>query len=113
MKTLTKVSITVLIALFLDGCAEFSQHAADTVVIKPFKPDHCTYLGYVLSTLPSGSQMYSNDKSIRERHINELKKKAHDLGANTIVITSARTVFKKQISSTEHSMAADAYRCQN
>lgn len=113
MKGFVKVISPLLAGLLIVGCAEFNQQAAETVQIKTANVDHCTYMGRVSSTDGSDAQMASTNSAIRERHLNILKTKARDLGANTIVLTSHGSWFKKQKSALEHIMTADAYRCPN
>lgn len=116
MKGSIKVLSVLLSALLMVGCAEFDQNAARTVKIKTAKMDNCTYLGEVSSAGGSTGQMFSDDPAVREQHLNVLKRKAHDLGANAIVLQSYGTKVRgggKQMRASEHSMTADAYRCPN
>jgi len=105
-------SFIISTALFIGGCA-VNQHPTDSVSVRTAKIDHCTFIGNVSSTGRSPGEMQSNDPAVQENHLNELKQKAHALGANTIVITSSGMHFNKQSSTTRHSMTADAYRCKN
>ena len=113
MKILVIFLSALLSILFLSGCTTNNQNAAETVKVKPARPDHCIYVGHVYSVKPSETSMHSDDPSVREKHFNILKKKAHKLGANTIVITASTSTFTKQTSSMHHDMEADAYNCPN
>lgn len=104
----------LFITLFIAGCAGFNQHASDTIRIQSDVPSNCTFLGNISDLKPAaGSAMGSDDATTREKHLNALKRKAHDLGANTIELVSAHTTFKKQTSLLQHSMSATAYKCPN
>ena len=105
--------LLLLCAPLMNSCAEFNQNAAESVKIRTPKVDHCTYIGQVFSVDGTTSQMLSSDPATREHHFNILKRKAYDLGANTIVLESAGSRFKKQKGGLEHSMSAGAYRCPN
>ncbi|MDX1901897.1 MAG: DUF4156 domain-containing protein [Gammaproteobacteria bacterium] len=90
-----------LLGFLAGGCAEVSQNLGQNIAMISEAPkNNCTSLGELSSSVGSGPYQ-----------LKELKNRAAQKGANTILVKSQKLHFRKQISSMETTTIIEAYRC--
>lgn len=77
---------------------------------------NCKFLGTISTFDKSGvTHTYTSDKHLVADHINEMKNKALALGANTVVLSQSKTVYRtprKNITVVDtHQTIGNAYLC--
>ena len=84
-----KFGFLVLTATLLGGCAAtaLSPGAARVMVTKTQAPPGCVYMGSVVGEQGGAfSGKYTSNKNLAEGAFNDMKNKAHELGANYVVL---------------------------
>jgi hypothetical protein len=88
-----KFGFIVLTATFLGGCAAtaLSPGAARVMVTKTQAPAGCVYVGSVVGEQGgSFTGKYTSNKNLAEGAFNDMKNKAHAMGANYVVLENTQ-----------------------
>lgn len=84
-----KIGFLVLASLLLGGCAAtaLNPEAARVMVTKSAAPPGCVYVGSVIGEQGGAlSGAYTSNARLAEGAFNDMKNKAHEMGANYVVL---------------------------
>lgn len=108
-----KFSLLGMLSLFIAGCASVSlEPQANRVFVSPNPPPkECHYLGQIVGNQGNFfTGTYTSNKNLEEGAMNDLKNKAHKLGANYVQIVTSRAGGNYQ-NQTNVTNVGNAYAC--
>lgn len=114
-----KLQILALCLLALPACAATSLNpeAARVMVTKTPAPEGCEYLGSVVGEQGGSlTGAYTSNANLAEGALNDMKNKAHAMGANYVVLEdthAGQTLSKGSGGQTDVTHVGNAFRCPN